>query len=134
MAAVTICSDFGAQENKVCHCFHCFQSICYEVMGKDAMILVFSMLNFKPAFSLSSFIFINRLSSSPSCSAIRVVTSAYLRILIFLPTILIPVCASSSLNFCVTYSAYKLNKQGDNIQPCALLSLFGISSLFHIHF
>ena len=24
LAAVTICSDFGAQENKVCHCFHCF--------------------------------------------------------------------------------------------------------------
>ena len=24
MAAVTICSDFGAQENKVCCCFHCF--------------------------------------------------------------------------------------------------------------
>ena len=24
MAAVTICSDFGAQENEVCHCFHCF--------------------------------------------------------------------------------------------------------------
>ena len=24
MAAVTICSDFGAQENKVCHCFNCF--------------------------------------------------------------------------------------------------------------
>jgi len=24
MAAVTICSDFGAQEKKVCHCFHCF--------------------------------------------------------------------------------------------------------------
>ena len=24
MAAVTICSDFGAQENKVSHCFHCF--------------------------------------------------------------------------------------------------------------
>ena len=24
MAAVTICSDFGAQENKVCHCFVCF--------------------------------------------------------------------------------------------------------------
>ena len=23
-AAVTFCSDFGAQENKVCHCFHCF--------------------------------------------------------------------------------------------------------------
>jgi len=24
MAAVPICSDFGAQDNKVCHCFHCF--------------------------------------------------------------------------------------------------------------
>ena len=24
MAVVTTCSDFGAQENKVCHCFHCF--------------------------------------------------------------------------------------------------------------
>ena len=24
MAKVTNCSDFGAQENKVCHCFHCF--------------------------------------------------------------------------------------------------------------
>ena len=36
----------------VCHCFHCFPSICYEVMGPDVMILVFWMLNFKPAFSL----------------------------------------------------------------------------------
>ena len=24
MAAVTICSDFGVQENKLCHCFHWF--------------------------------------------------------------------------------------------------------------
>ena len=24
MAAIATCSDFGAQENKVCHCFHCF--------------------------------------------------------------------------------------------------------------
>ena len=87
-------------------------------------------LNFKPAFSLSSFIFINRLSSSPSRSAIRVVTSAYLRILIFLPTILIPVCASSSLKFCVIYSAYKLNKQGDNIQPwCTPFSILNQSVL-----
>ena len=41
MAAVTICSDFGAQKYKVSHCFHCFSSICHEVMGPDAMILVF---------------------------------------------------------------------------------------------
>ena len=31
MAMVTICSDFGAQENKVCHCFHCFQ-LTFHVM------------------------------------------------------------------------------------------------------
>ena len=30
-------------------------SICHAVMGPDAMILVFWMLSFKPAFSLSSF-------------------------------------------------------------------------------
>ena len=40
MAAVTIYSDFGAQESKVCHCFHCFPSICHEVMGLDVMILL----------------------------------------------------------------------------------------------
>ena len=44
-------------------------------------------------------------------------SSSYLRLLIFLPAILIPVCASSSWAFHMTYSAYKLNKQGDNIQP-----------------
>ena len=47
----------------------------------------------------------------------RVVSSAYLRLLIFLPAILIPACASSSPGFLMMYSAYKLNKQGDNIQP-----------------
>ena len=52
-----------------------------------------------------------------SLSAIRVVSSAYLRFLIFLPAILIPACASSSPAFLMMYSAYKLNKQGDNIQP-----------------
>ena len=36
-------------------------SISYEVMGPDAMMFVFRMLSFKPAFSLSSFIFIKRL-------------------------------------------------------------------------
>ena len=34
-------SDFGAPQNKVCHCFHCFLIYCHEVMGLDAMILVF---------------------------------------------------------------------------------------------
>ena len=71
-------------------------SICYEGMGADAMILVFWMLSFKPTFSLSSFTFIKRLFSS-SLSAIRVVSSVYLRLLIFLPAILIPAYASSTM-------------------------------------
>ena len=73
-------------------------SICHEVMGLDAMILVFWMLSFKPTFSLSFFTFIKRLFSS-SLFAVRVVSSAYLRLLIFLPAILIPACASSSPAF-----------------------------------
>ena len=59
-------------------------SICHEVMGPDAMILVFWMLGFKPSASLFSFTFIRRLFSSFSLSAMRVVSSAYLRLLIFL--------------------------------------------------
>ena len=74
------------------------------------------MLSFKPTFSLFSFTFIKRLFSSP-LSAIRVVSSAELRLLIFLPAILIPACDSSSPASLMMYSAYKLNKQGDNIQP-----------------
>ena len=91
-------------------------SICHEVMGSDAMILVFWMLSLKPTSSLS-FTFIKRLFSSSSLSAIRKVSSAYLRLLIFLPEILIPACLSSSLAFHMMYSAYKINKQDDNIQP-----------------
>ena len=91
------------------------RSICHGVMGPDAMILVFWMLSFRSAFSLTSFTF-KRLFSSSLLSAIRVVSSAYL-ILIFPHAILIPVCASSSLAFHMMYSECKLNKQGDNIQP-----------------
>ena len=54
-------------------------SICHGVMGADAMIFIFRMLCFKPAFSLS-FTFIKRLFSSSLLSAIRVVSSAYLRL------------------------------------------------------
>ena len=68
MAAVTICSDFGAPQNKVWHCFHCFP---IYFPWPDAMIFVFWMLSFKPAFSLSSFTFVKRLFSSSSLSAIR---------------------------------------------------------------
>ena len=98
--------------------------ICHEVIELDAMILVFWMLSFKPAFLLSYYTLIKKLFGSPLLSAIRVVSSAYLRLLIFLKAILIPACASSILALLLRYSAYKLNKQGDNIQPW--LTLFPI--------
>ena len=58
-------------------------SICREVMGPDVVTLVFWMLSFKPGFSLAFFTFIKRLFSSSSFCAIRVVSSAYLSLLIF---------------------------------------------------
>ena len=115
MAAITICSDFGAQKNKVWHCFHCFPIYLPWTDGTRCHDLSFLIV--EPTFSLSSFTFIKRLFSSSSLSAIRVVPSAYLRWLIFLPVILIPACVYSSPAFLTMYSAYKLNKQGDNIQP-----------------
>ena len=110
MAAVTICSDFGAQEIKSVTVSIVSLSICHERMGPDAMILVFGTLSFKPAFSHSSVTFIKRLFSSSLLSAVRVVSSAYLKLLIFLLAVLI-------LAFHMMYSAYKLNNQGNNIQP-----------------
>ena len=86
-------------------------------MGPDAMILISWIMSFKAAFSLSSFTFNKKLFSYSSLSAIKVLSSAYLRLLIFLPAILIPACASSSPAFCMMYCVYKLNNQGDNIQP-----------------
>ena len=66
---------------------------------------------FHSPLSLSS-----RDSLVPPFSVIRVVLFTYLRLLIFLLAILIPACASSSPAFLMKYSAYKLNKQGDNKQ------------------
>ena len=101
----------------VFHYFHCFAIYLPRSDGTRCHDLVFWMLNFKPTFSLSSFTFIKRLFSPSLLSAMRVVSSAYMRLLIFLLAILIPACASSSPAFHMIYSAYKLNKQSDNIQP-----------------
>ena len=73
--------------------------------GTRCLILVFKIFSFKSAFSLSSFTFIKRLFSYSLLSAIRVVSSAYLRLLIFLPAILIPAYASSSPEFHTMSSA-----------------------------
>ena len=122
-------------QNKVFHCLHCFP-ICLPwnkrnvpiifamKMGPDAMIFIFLVLSFKPTFSLSSFTFIKRLFSSSSLSAIRVVPSAYLRLLIFLLAILILAFASSS----PAWSRVTVYSFG------VLLSQFGTSLLFRVQF
>ena len=114
MSAVTICSDFGAQENKVSHCFLCFPMKWCDWLPWSSF---FECWVLSQLFQLFSFTFIKRFFSSSSLSAIRVVSSAYLRLLIFLPAVLLPACASFSLAFLMMYSACKLNKQGDKIQP-----------------
>ena len=100
-------------QNIKCHCFYFFPSFCHEVMRPDAINLTFLMLSFKPAFSLS-FTFIKRL-----LVLLHFLPQGWchLHIIVFLLTILIPACDSSSSVFHTMHSAYKLNKQGDNIQP-----------------
>ena len=118
---ITICSDLRAQEKEICHYSTCPHSICHEVMGLDDMISIFLIFSFKLALSLSFFTFIKRLFSSSSLSAIRVVSSAYLRLLIILLPILITACNSSSPASLMMCSVYRLNKQGDSRQPCFLI-------------
>ena len=79
----------------------------------SAMILVFWTFYFKPGFSLSSFTPVTKFFSSFLLSVIRVVSSAYLRWLIFLPAFLIPAFEPFSPAFRMIYSAYKFKKQGD---------------------
>ena len=125
-AAITICSDFGAQKNKVWHCFHCFP--IYLPRSKIFECWVSRQL-------FHSFTFIKRLVSSSSLSAIRVLSSANLRLLIFLPAILILAPASSSQAFCMMYSAYKSAISRVTIYSLdVLLSQFGTSPLFHVQF
>ena len=115
MAAITI-SDFGAPQNKVWHCFHCFPIYFPWSDGTRCHDLRFLNVELTPTLSLSTFTFIKRLLSSSSLSAIRVVSSAYLRLLIFLLAILIPDCASSSQAFLMMYSA-----AAKSLQSCPTL-------------
>ena len=89
-------------------------SICHDVMGPDAMILVFWMLSFKPGFSLlhlqqEALYFLFTFCHKGGIICISEVTDN--------SPFNLDNCASYSLAFCMMYSAYKLNKQGDNIQP-----------------
>ena len=77
-AAVTILSDFGALENKVCYSFHFLPIFCHD--------LSFLNVEFKPGFSLFFFTYIQRFLSS-LLSTIRLVLYAFLKLLIFVPEI-----------------------------------------------
>ena len=75
-------------------------------------------VEFQASFFTLLFTLVKTLFSSSSISAIRMVSSAYLRLSVFLQATMIAVCDSSSTAILIMYAAYKLNKQGGNIQPC----------------
>ena len=114
IAAVTVHSHFGAQENKVCHCFHYFPICLPWSDGARGQDISFFECWFLSQFSLSSFTLIKRLFSSSLLSAIRIVIICILRLLIFLLAILILACDSSSLHDVLCTEV----KRGDNMQPC----------------
>ena len=127
-------SDLGVQENNICYYVHFFPIYLPWSDGTGCHDLIFLNLSCKPAFSLSSFTFIKRPFSSYSLSAKRVVSSAYLRLLIFLRAIVIPACPSSIPAFCMMYFAYKLNKQRDSIQPRHTSSPIWNQFIVHVQF
>ena len=95
---------------------HLFAIKWWDWMPCSLFLLV---LSFKPVFHIPlSPSSTGSLFSSSLLSAVRVVL---LHIwgywYAMLPAMLIPTCASSSLAFHMMYSAYKLNKQGDSMQP-----------------
>ena len=99
MAIATICVILKPKKIKCVNVFLVSLSLYHEVVELDAMILFFWVLSFKPTFWLLSFTFIKRLFSSFSLSAIRMVSSAYLRLLIFLLAVLIPAVLHPALYF-----------------------------------
>ena len=122
MAAVTICSDFGASRNKVCHCCHCLPIYLSWSDGARCRDLSFLNVEFWANFFMLLFDFYQESLHLFFAFYHKCILSAYLRLLIFLPAILIPAFASSSRTFCMMCSAYKLNKL--NIQswrnPCLI--------------
>ena len=105
MAAVTMCTDFGTQENKICHCFHFFLFSAMKQQDNMPWSQIFESWVLSQNFPLSFFTFIKRLLNSSSLSAVRTVSLAYLRLLLFLLAILILTCDSSGLVFCMMYPA-----------------------------
>ena len=116
MAEVTVCSDFGAQENKICHSFHFFPFYLWWSDGTDAMVLMFLNVEFQDSF----FIFPLFLSSRASSVPLHFWPLLWYHLHIWgcwyfsqWSWLLLVIHSAHMM-----YSAHKLNKQGDNIQPC----------------
>ena len=106
----------GAQENKVCHCFHLFPIYLPWSDGTRCHDLSFLNGEFQASFFHSSLSPSSRGSLVPlHFLPLELISSEYLRLLIFLPAILIPYCDSLNLVFSMMYSACNLNKQSDHI-------------------
>ena len=117
MAAVTISSDFGAQKNKVCHCFHCFPSFAmkwWNQMPWSSFSECWALSQlFHSPLSLSSGGFLVPLHFLPyGWYHLHIWGYWYFSWKSWFQLVLFP-----SLAFLMMYSAYKLNKQDDNIQP-----------------
>ena len=130
MAVVTVCSDFGAQENKICHFFHFSPFYLPWSNGTWCHDLSFLNAEFQASFFILLFY---PLGNGGSSVPLHFLPLEWYHVHVWgcwycfppsplhLPTSLpplIPACDLSSPAFCMIYSAYKLNKQGDNIQPC----------------
>ena len=102
-------------------------------MGPDAVILVFWMLSFKPTFSLSSLTFIKRLFNSSSLSATRVMSSVYLRLLIFLLAswLQLPLHPAQHFAWCTLHISYVKGIQASSpLHACSFMCLLSCIRLF----
>jgi len=129
MAVVTFCSDFRAQENKICHCFHFFPLLLAMKWWDQMPQSSFLNVDFQARFFNSSLPASSRGSLVPlhflpkECYHLCIWGCKYLTLIniysrLNQAEILISAYDSSSSAFRMMYSAYKLNKQGDNIQSC----------------
>ena len=121
-------------KKKICHCFHFFPFYLPWSDGTGCHDLSFFMLSFKPAFSLSPFTLIKRLFRFSFHFVITMVSSTYLRLLIFLQQswfqlVLLPAqhftCCTLHGSYISRVTVYSLD---------VLLSQFWTSLLFHVCF
>ena len=121
-------------KKKICHSFHCFTFYLTWSDGTGCYDIRFFSVGLQASFLTVFFTLMKMLFISSSLSATRVVSSAYVRLLVSSPVILIPYCNSSSRAFCMMNSTYKLNKQSENIQLCCTPVSILTSQFFHVLF